>query len=219
MRIYLTASLVILLIASPCWARDKDKVYMWTDENGVIHFEDSVPPEAADKQKSILNEHGVTVDTLRGKKTEEEKAEEERLARIEVEKELQRRKDTALLATYMSVDEILMHRDRRIELFQAQTRVTELYLRNLNRRLAKLMAEATGFQPYSDDPEAPMIDRDLSEDIQSTKETIERHEGNLKRFILDEQQMRKDFQIDIERFRRLKGLDQQTVAATPDSNE
>ena len=48
-----------------------------------------------------------------------------------MQKELQMRADRALLATYQNVDEIVMHRDRRVELFQAQSRVTELYLRNL----------------------------------------------------------------------------------------
>jgi len=213
MRIFISASLFTFLVASLAWAGEHEKVYKWTDEDGVPQFSDSVPPEYADSEKVILNEHGVAVDKLRGKKTEEEKAEEARLAKIAREQELERRQDAALLATYMSVEEIAMHRDRRIELFQAQTRVTELYLRNLNRRLAKLMTEASGFQPYSEDPDAPMIDRDLNQDIQSTRETIERHEGNLKRFDSDEQEIRRRFQNDMERFRRLKGLDQQTAAA------
>ena len=59
---------------------------------------------------------------------------------------LQKRQDQALLATYLSVDEIIMHRDRRVELFQAQSRVTELYLRNLQRRLDNLRSEASRFQ-------------------------------------------------------------------------
>ena len=58
-----------------------------------------------------------------------------------------------------------MHRDRRIELFQEQARVTELYLRNLQRRMDSLLEEASGYQPYSDDPDAPIIDPDLANDI------------------------------------------------------
>ena len=55
-----------------------------------------------------------------------------------------------MLATYLTIDEIVMHRDRRVELFQAQARVTELYLRNLQRRLDSLREEASKFRPYSD---------------------------------------------------------------------
>ncbi|MDH3551542.1 MAG: hypothetical protein OER22_02910, partial [Gammaproteobacteria bacterium] len=70
-----------------------------------------------------------------------------------------------MLSTYVNVNEIEMHRDRRVELFQAQARVTELYLRNLRRRLDKLKSEAGRYKPYSSDPGAPTIDPDLVEEI------------------------------------------------------
>lgn len=202
-----------MLISSAATAKETERVYSWKDENGVLHYGDSVPAEYRDMEKIILNEHGVMIDSIRGKKTAEEIAEELRLAKLEEARETRRQQDAALLATYMSVEEILMHRDRRVELFQAQTRVTELYLRNLDRRLEKLMAEAAGFQPYSEDPEAPMIDPDLARDITTARETIERHEGNLKRFETDEAEIKKRFQIDINRFKKLKGLD--TMVANP----
>jgi len=183
------------------------KVYKWTDKDGVTHYGDSIPAEYAELPKEVLNTHGVTVENLEGKKSPEqieaERLEQERVAAIE----LQRRKDQALLATYLTVDEILMHRDRRVELFQAQSRVTELYLRNLERRMAKLRNEAANFQPYSEDPEAPMIDSALAEDLRSTKEIMVRHERNLKKFQADEQQIVARFDGDITRFKTLKGIE------------
>ena len=166
-----------------------------------------LPAEYAELPKNVLNEHAVKVDELEGKKTPEqleaERLEKERLMVLE----LQKRADQALLATYLSVDEILMHRDRRVELFQAQSRVTELYLRNLERRLAKLHTEASRYQPYNEDPEAPMIDPNLAEDIRVTKATISKHEDNLQRFQDDEQQIIARFDGDIDRFKSLKGLE------------
>ena len=97
--------------------------------------------------------------------------------------------DRALLATYLSVEEIEMHRDRRVELFQAQSRVTELYLRNLERRLQELRNEASRYQPYSEDPNAPMIAEDLAEDLRKTKDTIARHQRNLQKYETDEKQI------------------------------
>ncbi len=99
-----------------------------------------------------------------------------------------------------------MHRDRRIELFQAQARVTELYLRNLERRLAKLKRDASRYRPYSDDSDAPMIDPDLVADIKETQDTIARHRENLIKFQEDEKQMVARFEGDITRFKDLKGL-------------
>jgi hypothetical protein len=182
------------------------KVYKWVDKDGVLHYGDSIPAEYAELPKEVINDHGVTIANLAGKKTPEEieaeRIEKERVAAVE----LQRRQDQALLATYLSVDEILLHRDRRVELFQAQSRVTELYLRNLERRMAKLRVQASRYQPYNENPEAPMIDGQLAEDLRLTKEIIGRHQRNLKKFKADEQQIIARFDGDITRFKALKGI-------------
>lgn len=209
----LSSTAIILLGLLPALALAQGKTYKWQDESGVPSYGDSIPPEAAEQEKQILNDAGITVDVLRGKKTEEEKAEEARLLRIAEQRELQRRADQALLATYLSVEEIEMHRDRRVELFQAQARVTELYLKNLRNRQEWLQMSASKYRPYSDDPNAEMITPDLLDDLNETKDTIARHEQNLKRYKREENDMNSRFETDIQRFRKLKGIkDDSTVA-------
>ena len=188
-------------------AGETELVYKWVDENGQIHYGDSIPAEYSDLPKQVLNEHAVTVDHLEGRKTEEQLAAEARAKELAMQKELQLRADKALLATYLSVEEIVMHRDRRIELFQAQSRVTELYLRNLERRLTHLEHEAAKYRPYSDDPDAPLVSDDLVADINATQDTIARHQKNLRKFQEDERQMVSRFEGDINRFKALKGVD------------
>lgn len=202
----IAASAILLALSTGLAAGETQKLYRWVDADGVVHFGDSIPAEYAEIEKQVVNEHGITVDVMRGKKTPEEIAEEKRLEEIRRAHELQRRADQALLATYLSVDEIIMHRDRRIELFQAQARVTELYLKNLEKRLVKLQAEASKYQPYNDDANAEMIDPELAADIEMTKDTIDRHEQNLQRFQDDEQTIIARFDGDIDRFKTLKGL-------------
>lgn len=201
-----TLKFLLLLLVPLAASADNTRFYKWTDENGVVHFGDSIPAKYAELPKEVVNDHGVTVENLEGKKTPEqieaERIEKERVAAIE----LQRRADQALLATYLSVDEILMHRDRRVELFQAQARVTELYLSNLQRRLQKLRLDASNYQPYSEDPDAPMIDPELADELQKTKEIIQRHERNLQKFQADERQIIARFEGDINRFKVLRGI-------------
>ncbi len=197
---------LLMLLVPLAGLADNTKFFKWTDENGVVHYGDSIPAQYAELPKEVVNDYGVTVENLEGKKTPEEieaeRIEKERVAAIE----LQRRADQALLATYLTVEEILMHRDRRVELFQAQARVTELYLSNLERRLQKLRSDASNFQPYSEDPDAPMIDQELAAELQKTKEIIQRHERNLRKFQADEQQIIARFEGDITRFKTLRGL-------------
>jgi hypothetical protein len=205
-NLLLTAAILLVLSQAASAAQDQ-KLYRWVDKEGNVHYGDSIPAEYAEVEKQVVNEHGVTLDVLRGKKTEEERAAEKREEELRAERELRRRQDQALLATYLSIDEIIMHRDRRVELFQAQSRVTELYLRNLQKRLDSLQQEASQYLPYSDDPDAVMIDPALAADIATTTETIARHEQNLERFQKDEQNIVARFDGDISRFKMLKGLE------------
>jgi hypothetical protein len=183
------------------------RAYKYVDEDGNVTFTDTPPPESAEMPKTVLNQQGVPIDELEGKKTEEQLAEEARLAELKTQKELQFRADKALLSTYISVEEIEMHRDRRVELFRAQARVTELYLRNLTRRLDQLKREAGRYKPYSSDPEAETIDPGLVEEIDETENAIDNHKVNLQKFRDQEQDIIEQFDGDIARFKRLKGLD------------
>ena len=201
-----TSLLLLCLAAVPAAAQQSPKLYRWVDSEGVVHYGDSIPAEYAELERQVVNEHGITVDVMQAKKTEEDKEEERKRAELLKKAELRRRADQALLATYLTVDEIEMHRDRRVELFQAQARVTELYLRNLQRRMDLLREEASAFQPYSTDPDAPMIDPELAAELSTTQETIKRHEQNLARFQQDEQNIVARFDGDIDRFKKLKGL-------------
>ena len=94
MRKLLTTTLALLLLPLATTAgADDQKTFRWIDKEGVIHYGDKIPAEFAEMEKQILNEHGVTVDTLRGKRTAEEIAEEKRQELMAREVEIQRRQD------------------------------------------------------------------------------------------------------------------------------
>ena len=203
----LILTIALLLLGSLASGANDTRVYKWVDSDGVVHYGDSIPARYAELPKEVLNDHGVIVGVLAGKKSEEQ-IEAERIQKEQrLAADLQKRADRALLATYLTIEEILMHRDRRLELFQAQSRVTELYLHNLERRLESLRADASNFKPYSENPDAPMIGNGLAEDMRATKDTIARHMRNLEKFQADEQQIIARFDGDVSRFKILKGID------------
>ena len=197
----------LILASLTAGAEEQGRVYKWVDADGKLHYGDSVPARYAELEKQILNRHGVMVGVVHGKKTPEEIEADRIAAEMALQEELQRRADQALLATYLTVDEILMHRDRRVELFQAQSRVTELYLHNLDRRITNLRREASRFRPYTDNPDAEMIAPDLVAAIGETQDTITRHQRNLEKFLDNERQIIARFQGDINRFKALKGIE------------
>ncbi|HZX22968.1 MAG TPA: DUF4124 domain-containing protein [Woeseiaceae bacterium] len=196
------ATLAIVLLTG---AGEERRTYSWTDDEGVTHYGDKVPPEYRDQKKRILNEQGVTVGVIEGKKTPEELALEKRRRAMEAEKEKRRRADKVLLSTYLSVEELEMHRDRRLELLRAQQKVAELYLRNLRRRMVSLQEEASNYKPYTIEPGAEMIPPDLQADLSDTKDRINRQEAQLAEHRRETEQLEQKFDQDISRFRALKG--------------
>lgn len=206
MRI-LSSCLTLAVLLPAATLAEQGKLYRWVDSDGIVHYSDTIPAEYADERKQLINDYGVPLEDIAGKKTEEELAAEKAAAELAVQKELQDRADRALLSVYNDVDEIVMHRDRRVELFKAQARVTELYLRNQYRALEQMKREAGQYRPYSADPEAGPVPDDLAAAIHETEATIERHEDNLLRYRSEEQQIIARFEGDINRFKALKQID------------
>ena len=112
-----------------------------------MHYGDSVPPEYAKQDRSVLNNQGVNVGFEQGELTPEQRAEKERQAAEAAQAQAQReeaaRRDQTLLATYISAADIEDLRNRRLELLEGQIKVTELYLANLRKRLVTLQDEAS----------------------------------------------------------------------------
>ena len=79
--------------------------------------------------------------------------------------------------------------------------------------LDSLRKDASRFQPYSEDPDAPVIDEDLAADLQKTKATIDRHERNLEKYEYEEKQIFERFNVDVQRFKALKGIQEPPQAA------
>ena len=185
-------------------------VYRWVDENGRVHFGDSVPPKYSKSERQVLNKHGISIKTLPKELNAEELAARDvemkaaEAKRLKVE-ELERR-DNVLLNTYMSTDEILALRNRRNELLDGRIRVTELYLGNLRDKLGKLQKDASQFQPYNSDPDAPPIHDWLAKELTNTLNSILVYEQTLTKTRTQQMELVAKFDQDLDRFKTLKNL-------------
>jgi hypothetical protein len=186
-----------------------NKLYRWTDDKGVVHYGDSVPPEYAKNERNVLNNQGIKVGFEEGEITPEKRAELERIKaeqeKERVKKEEARRHDKMLLDTYLSVSDIEDLRDRRVELLESQIKVTELYLANLRKRLVSLQEEASNYKPYTTRDGAAQIPENLQLDLSRTSHSINLYEQTLSRTREDEETLRNSFDSDIRRFKELKG--------------
>jgi hypothetical protein len=189
--------------------KDGRKIFTWTDEKGVVHYGDSVPPQFANRDRDLLNTQGVRVGREEGEVTPEERAElakkkaaEDAAAAKQAEID---RHDKMLLQTYITVADIEDLRNRRLELLESQIKVTELYLNNLRKRLVMLQEEAAAYKPYNTNADAPQIPGNLALDISRTTSSINNYEKTLSKTRSDQTSLRAAFDDDIVRFRQLKG--------------
>jgi len=189
----------------------KARVYRWVDEHGVVHFGDTIPPQYADQEQTVLNGQGVQVGRIPGRQTPEQLQAEATQRAAEEQARLAaaqaRQRDQNLLATYLSVEEIEALRDRRAEIVEGQARVTSQYLEHLRAHQAQLAQQVRHFKPYNTAPNANQLPERLAEDLVRTTSDIATQQRNLqaKREELD--RMRAQFASDIARFRELKKIE------------
>jgi hypothetical protein len=184
-------------------------LYRWIDEKGVVHFGDTVPPQFADQEQTILNRQGIAVGAIAGRRSAEQLAadEENRKAdALNVDEQKRRQlRDQNLLATYLSVTEIESLRDRRTEILDGQARVISQYLEQLQGRTAQLEEQMRHFKPYASNPSAPTLPQRVAEEAVRTLTDARSQQRALVAKREEIARTRAQFEEDIGRFRELKG--------------
>ena len=141
-RFVTAAAVAALLITAPALAA---KVYRWVDEDGNVHYTESLPPERGDAGHDVLNDQGLVIDEnqrLTPQKTEDQKSEEEIKAEeaaelprdssglprpkpLYTEAEKQQRMDNFLMLRYESEQEITDAMDVEIKQLNYDRRLIE----------------------------------------------------------------------------------------------
>jgi hypothetical protein len=187
------------------------QVYKWTDEKGLVHYGDAVPPQYADQDKTLLNSQGVPVGTIPGRRTPEQQAaeatrrgEEERVTETAARS---RQRDQNLLATYLTVEEIEALRDRRADLIDGQARVTSAYLDLLRARQRELEQRVQVFRPYNAAANAAQLPQAIAEELVRTTVDVATQQRNLELKKQELEKTKAQFGSDIARFRELKKIE------------
>jgi hypothetical protein len=174
--------------------------YRWVDDQGVVHYGDTVPPQYAGKDRQVLNADGVPVNDLPAQKTPEQLAAEEH-ERAEMIK--QKQHDSFLVTTYTSVKDIEALRDARLDQLKSQQSAGQQYVESLRSRLAALEARALTYRPYSDNANARRMPDDLAENLVRTANELQVQSTALAARASEEANVREQFNADIARYREL----------------
>ena len=178
----------------------KSTTYRWVDEQGVVHYGDSIPPQYAEKEHAVLNNQGLVVGHADAQKTPEQQVIE---AKEQEGTRKQQQHDTFLLATYTSVKDIESLRDVRLDQLKGQRTAAEQYVENLHSRLVALQSRAKHFRPYSARPDAHRMPDDLAEDLVHTLNEMRSQSNALNVKNEEVSAVRAQFDTDIDRYRAL----------------
>jgi chromosome segregation ATPase len=196
-----------LLAATDCLA---DRMYKWVDANGQVHYSNRLPPEASKQERKVINEQGRTLKVYRAPRTPEEKAEEQRLAELEAQKEkiLEQRRihDRSLLATYSSQEDMLLARDGKLSSVEALIQLTNSRITSMQERLLVLSDEAAEYERSG-----KQLPLSLQQQITNLRQQITKNREFAADKQLEMEDIRKQFDADMKRYNELTD---ETPAAT-----
>jgi chromosome segregation ATPase len=181
------------------------------DAAGQWHYGDNADAECARSKVLELDQRGIQRREIAAPLTEAElKARASQREEEEKQKKLaddQLRRDEILLATYAVEADITLTRDRKIGEIEAQIRATEETLKSLRNSLARVQAQAADEQRAS-----KAVSPQTAKTLANNQTQIARHEAAIDNMHKEQEQMRVQYQADLERFRDLKN---RAVAAPP----
>ena len=195
----LLLSLVLIAASFAFQSSSTARVYRWVGSDGLIFYSDKVPPSQSKFERNVLNPQGHVVETVQAAKTKEQIALEVRLRLLRKEQEKiiakQKSNDKVLLSTFRNINDLRLTLDGKLGSIDAQKRVHERTLKDLNDNLNTQRKKAAKAERNA----KKVSDRILNKiaDIEKQIEQVYIAIGNTleKRAIIEAK-----FHADIERF-------------------
>lgn len=199
---FLTALLLFVWQPLPLQAA---KMYKWVDDDGGVHYADTLPPIDSARPHSHLDERGITFGTVGAAKTPEQIRQEEEVERLRQERQhlinKQKAADRALLRTFRSEDDIIMTRDGQLQAVDSYRKITHSNIRRL-----KLKLEAMQRIAAARELSGKKISKRFKEEIEEKNQALKEAYGSIVNREHDKDRIRKSFAQDLNRFRKLKQL-------------
>jgi hypothetical protein len=205
----ISASVGAVLLAATLWAATVSaaEVYRWVDENGEVHYSESLPPDYKDSGHDVLNRQGMVVgenQTLTPPPPKEEPREEvpQELPRdasglprpkaLYSEVEMQQRMDNFLMLRYESEQEILDAMNVEIKQLNYDRRLLEGSRDSMNQAFRGQVRVAA----------VPVGDKTAVE-ITKIRKNLAKNADSLQSLLAREENIRADFEKQLVRYRYL----------------
>jgi len=185
----------------------EESMYRCKGPDGKVRAGSSMPPECYGRDTEVLSKNGTVLRVIETQNTKEKRqdveAAQEQAAKTRSEQLL---RDRVLMDTYLSVADIERLRDQRLDMLDAQLKLTEQHVISLKDRINRLRDDAARFSPYSTKPNAPPLPDHVAEEIVNTVKSIAVDQQTIDIKRNEQETMTVKFAQDIKRFKELKGI-------------
>jgi len=189
----------LVVISTSAQARIK----CWENSDGVRECGKTIPPEYSQQGHEEISSQGVTVEKTDRAQTEEERAEEERLAAIQAEEDAikaeKAAQDKILLDTYSNTDDIQMTSDGKIAALDSTINLANKRIEKIQAKLDKDTATAAAAELAGKQPS-----EDLVKDIESLQRQIKNNDKFVAEKRVEQEDIKKEYAEKIARFNQLK---------------
>jgi hypothetical protein len=206
--ILVRSAIATLLLSALCvmqyaHAEGSGRIVKWKDEKGITHYGDSIPPQYADRDNSLMNKQGITIQHNKANAPHQSK--EEELAQLEQDK-----KDRALLGTFTNADEIDLTRDRNLE-------PELLALKNLqqDRAIAQKKVDKSKATANTFSKSKKPVPATVSAELKANNDGLAKIDQRISERQQAIDNIRKRFEDDKKRYLTLRGQSPATPAGMP----
>jgi len=203
MRLTITVTLLsALCLMQHAQAEGSGRIVKWKDEKGVTHYGDSIPPQYADRDNTLMNKQGITVQQNKPNAPHVDKVAE--LAKLEQDK-----KDRALLGTFTNANEIDLTRDRNLD-------PELLALKNLqqDRAIAQKKVDQSNLAAVNYSKAKKPVPANIRDELNANKDAVTKIDQRIGERQQAIDNIRKRFEEDKKRYLALRGQN----AITPSSS-
>ncbi len=176
--------------------------YKWTDEQGAVHFSDTVPPDSVKFGYDVLNSEGIAIRHVdRARTPEEIKAMQ---AEARQREEAKRRAadlikaDQQLLAAYPTEGELIRAQKAQIEVIDQNIRGADINIKSQERSLADLLSRA-GELERANKP----LPAKLAQQIGDMRNDIEKQRAIIQQSQQEKTDSAHKFELELDHYREL----------------
>ena len=190
-------------------------VYKWTDDQGVVHYSDQIPPDAVNKGGAVYDKQGRQLKKIEPAPTPEQikakEADDERQRVIAKAQADKARRDLALVHSYTSEEEIDFARNRALQAVDSQLKSAEAYSADLTKRQQQLTKDKAAFGTK---PVPAALENELS----SVTDEIAREDTVLAQRRSEIAAINAKYESDKLRWRELRADQKPSATATPSAS-